>query len=508
MSPQKQKSFFHFLRREGFQWGGVAILALMLSLDIGFSAAETPATNAITIGTANWLFEATNRMEQWIWETNTADKQICRLWRSFEIPIGAKVSKAILRITVDNSFTLFLDNQEVGRGSDWRTVTEYDVTWLLKPGRHILAVEAFNDRLEAGLIFNLQIRFKDQRVLEIVSDNSWYVVPNSQRNWINKKTIMPGWHSAIMVGNTHQHPWENWPYGLTIESPLRPVIMHFWQTGWFQLTLFTICLLAVCFSVWLATRLATQSRAQQFLQVERARIARDIHDDLGAQLTQLVLLGEVAQREQPEDSIVRAQFNQICQQARDLSLAMDEVIWAVNSRRDTVRDFVSYVCKYAQIFLSATSIRCRLDVESEIPASAFDLPVRRNLFLAVKEALNNAAKHSQANELYLHIYRKEQKLVVTIEDNGKGFDPTDFKLERNGMTNMIQRMAEIGGACHVVSQPEMGCSIIFTVPLKPEESRLWFKWFRRYPLLPDPKLESQSLNFSAESSDMKEESPQ
>src|ERR1019366_10115638 len=84
---------------------------------------------------------------------------------------------------------------------------------------------------------------------------------------------------------------------------------------------------------------------------------------------------------------------------------MDEVVWAVNARRDTSRDFANYVCKYAQVFLNSTPIRCRLDVEPDLPATVFDLPLRRNLFLAVKEALNNAAKHSEATELFLRIYR-------------------------------------------------------------------------------------------------------
>src|ERR1019366_8730924 len=101
---------------------------------------------------------------------------------------------------------------------------------------------------------------------------------------------------------------------------------------------------------------------------------------------------------------------------------MDEVVWAINSRRDTLRDFATYVCKYAQAFLSSTTIRCRLDVEPELPEMVFDLPIRRNLFLAVKEALNNAAKHSRANELYLRIHRQGEGLQVIVEDNGKGID--------------------------------------------------------------------------------------
>ena len=271
------------------------------------------------------------------------------------------------------------------------------------------------------MIFGLSIQLVDEEesVIDIVSDKTWRVVPNTERDWINRKTALPGWRPAIVVGSVGQPPWKTWPIGVSIVPPLRPVVVRFWQTGWFQLTMLAVCTLTVLFSLWLMTQLAAQSKAQGFLQIERARIARDIHDDLGAGLTQLVLLGEVAQSELSADSGTRAQINQICEKARDLSHVLDGVVWAVNSRRDTLRDFVTYVCKYAQFFLGSTPIRCRLDVEPEIPAAPFDLPVRRNLFLAVKEALNNAAKHSEASEVFLRIYRHNQKLTVVVEDNGR-----------------------------------------------------------------------------------------
>ena len=452
--------------------GSLGLIALLVfcifSLPGTMRADEPGATNAV-----DWVWEATNHLGQWIWETNAFDKQTARLWRAFEIPAGAKVTNATLRITVDNGYTLFLDGGEIGRGSDWRTVSEYDITQLLAPGRHVLAVEGFNDRLEGGMIFGLQVKLANRPMVEIVSDNSWRVTSQAGRIWAGKIPAATS-HPVKVIGPMHSHPWEVWPYGLAKVPPLRPQIVHFWQRGWFQLALFAVCAGTVLFCLWLLTQLSAQSKAQKFLQVERARIARDIHDDLGAQLTQLLLLGEVAQREQPEDSPSRRQFTEICAGARELAHAMDEVVWAVNSRRDTVRDFTSYVCKYAQIFLSATHIRCRLDVEPEMPATTFDLPVRRNLFLAVKEALNNAAKHSQADELYLRIFRRDHRLSVIVEDNGHGFDPGQAGAGRNGLANMAQRMHEIDGTCDVSSQPGGGCLAIFTVPL-PSNRRGWFR---------------------------------
>lgn len=461
------------LRRSG------RLLGVLLCLWIfGFSLCGAGAKPAAA-EPVNWMFEATNQLGAWIWETNAADKQTVRFWKSFELPAGMKISRAILRLTVDNGYTLFLDGQEIGRGSDWRTVTEYDVTQWLSPGHHVVAVEGFNDRLEGGFIFSLRVELADQRVVTVVSDKSWFIVPAGVKKWYQKDSSQTDWRHAIVIGAIGHHPWEIWPYGLAAVAPLARPVIHFWQRGWFQLLLGGICLLTLLFSIWLLAQLAAQSAAQDVLEVERARIARDIHDDIGAQLTQLVLLGEVARREQPPESAAQKNFTQICDQARELSHALDEVVWAVNSKRDTLRDLVSYLCKYAQIFLKPTPIRCRLDVEAELPVAPFDLPVRRNLFLAVKEALNNAAKYSRASELFLRIHRKDHQLVVAVEDNGQGFDPAQTGAERNGLANMAQRLNEIGGACELDSRPGGGCLVRFTVPLHRASRRRWRFWRRR-----------------------------
>jgi len=299
------------------------------------------------------------------------------------------------------------------------------------------------------------------------------------RSWTAKKVASPSWHPVKILVWVNPHPDQRWPFALSAVPPLQPLVVNFWQTAWFQISMLTLLVVAVAGCLWLQAQLSLHARGQRLLQTERIRIARDIHDDLGAQLTQLVLLGEVAQREQPENSPARTQFTQICAMARELSRGMDEVVWAVNARRDTLRDFVNYVCKYAQVFLDPTTIRCRLDVEPDLPPTVFDLPLRRNLFLAVKEALNNAAKHSHATDLFLRIYSAGDRLAVTVEDNGRGFDPAQLGGERNGMANMTQRMDEIAGWCELFSAPGAGCRITFTVPMAHAPRRRWFGWRSR-----------------------------
>lgn len=374
------------------------------------------------------------------------------------------MARAALLITGDNDYRLFLDGREVGHGSDWHSLTEYDLTWLLTPGVHILGVEGFNDQDQAGIIMGMRIEMEDGEIMQIVSDKSWRVVSDTSKSWLSRTTPRPEWPEAKVIAKVGSWPWWTTPSRITKVPPLRPLTEEFWQQGWFQIALLVICGIVVAICLRLTAQLTVQSRAQRLLQLERARIARDIHDDLGAGLTQLVLLGEVAQSELPATSGTRAQIDVLCERARDLSRTMDEIVWAVNSRRDTLRDFATYVCKYAQSYLRTTPIKCRFDVEPELPPKPFDLPIRRNLFLAVKEALTNAAKHSEATELFLRIHQLNEGLLVVVEDNGKGFDFAYASAERNGVTNMAQRMSEVGGKFSISGVPASGCRVEFFIP--------------------------------------------
>lgn len=434
-----------------------------------FSARPNPASEKLA---------AEFKIGRWIWTTNFADKQVCRLWRVFSLPATNSVRKANLRITADNLYRLYLDGREIGLGANWKSLTDYDVTWLLTPGTHVLGVEALNDGMEGGVIAGLQIEFSDGDEMRVVSDKSWLLVPNDVRNWQRRTHSSPTWMAAKEVGVVAQFPWWDRPYAIQAPPPLRPIDLHFWQAGWFQITLLSVLVVAVAASLRLAAKLAVQSKAQELLQRERARIARDIHDDVGAGLTQLVLQGEVAQTEFPAGSEARAKFDALSERARTVSRALEEVVWVVNSKRDTLRDFSSYICKYAMSFLRDSPIRCRLDVEADLPEMGLNLAVRRGLLLAVKEALNNAAKYSQATEVHLRVHRRDDKLLVVVEDNGVGFDATLGVAEGNGLINMQQRLTEMGGQCRVWSEPGAGCRVEFESPLVAESrggwrARLW-----------------------------------
>jgi signal transduction histidine kinase len=409
----------------------------------------------------------TNGLGSWIWDSRAFDRQWCQFWREFEVPDSARVVHAQLRMTVDNEYTLFLDGRELGHGAEWREVFDYDLTALMASGKHVFGVEAFNTSREAGMIFGLRIELADGRLIEVKSDRSWRIVPTGARGWKTETTPPPEWQAATIMAPLGGSPWTPFPVNVNEMPTLQPIKIYFWQTGWFQLSLLAVCAVAVLVSLRLVAQLAMHRKERWLLQQERARIARDIHDDVGSRMTQLVLHGEVAKSELPHESPMRPQLDKICEEARDVLSTMDEILWAVNPKRDTFGDFASYVCGYAQSFLRPTSIQCLFDVAPAMSAVVLDLPLRRTLLMVIKETLNNAVKYSEATELRLQIFCQGQNLVVVVSDNGRGFDASKTKQNRNGLSNMTQRMREVAGICRIESRPGQGCRTELVVPLRP-----------------------------------------
>jgi signal transduction histidine kinase len=312
--------------------------------------------------------------------------------------------------------------------------------------------------------------------MTVSSDSSWRVASKDEKGWERKPAAAENWAKATVVSEFLPRPqdkekeFDRKPTMIVKTPVLRPVQVKFWQRAWFQISLSVIAIGAVLTCLQLLTRLAVQSKAQAMLNRERARIARDIHDEIGARLTELALEGEVIQTKLPAESPVRPKLDALCEKARAMSGAMDEVVWAVNSRRDTLRDFATYACKYARRFVAPTPMRCRLDVQENLPNVMFELPVRRSLLLAVKEAINNAVKYSGGDRLFLRIHVLNRAVLVVVEDNGKGFDLKSADPQRNGLTNMTERMGEFGGRCRIITKPGAGCRIEFEVPL-PKSSK-------------------------------------
>jgi signal transduction histidine kinase len=205
-----------------------------------------------------------------------------------------------------------------------------------------------------------------------------------------------------------------------------------------------------------------QLARQQAVERERARIAKDIHDDLGANLTLIAVLGDLAQQERAGERIEK-----MASTARQAVKSLDEIVWAVNPRNDTLAHLIDYTGQFAVDYLRAAGVRCLLDVPENAPAREVPTNVRHNVFLVVKEALQNIVKHARATEVWLRISATTQDLRIVIEDNGSGFARAPEDALADGLRNMHQRMQELGGRCRIQSRVGAGTEIIVELPWSP-----------------------------------------
>ena len=238
----------------------------------------------------------------------------------------------------------------------------------------------------------------------------------------------------------------------------------FWETLWFRWGLGAIVVALAGLGVRVVDKRRTSRQLQEqerrhAIERERARIARDIHDDIGAGLTEMALLSDLAQTETGGDHLDR-----IFHRARELAQSLDEIVWAINPRNDTLEGLLSYFAEFAQGFLSAANIACRLDFPRDPPMLVVRSNIRHHLCLAVKEALNNAVKHAGATAVHLQVVLLRQELTVSIEDNGTGFTGT-APAGHDGLANLQTRLREIAGTAHLSSAPGSGTRIRLTVQL-------------------------------------------
>src|SRR5205085_2625132 len=129
----------------------------------------------------------------------TLNLQTVQFWKSFEIPKTAAVVHARLRMTADDEYSLFLDGREVGRGAEWHELFDYNLTPLMSPGRHILAVNAMNSFSLAGMLFGMRVDLADGRAVEVKSDESWRIVPAGVRGWEKATKAAAAWPKATVV---------------------------------------------------------------------------------------------------------------------------------------------------------------------------------------------------------------------------------------------------------------------------------------------------------------------
>ena len=246
----------------------------------------------------------------------------------------------------------------------------------------------------------------------------------------------------------------------------------FWQTWWFRslaVVLFTASVIAVVRYVSFRRLRARMQQLEQqaALHKERVRIARDMHDEVGAKLTRLSLLSEMATGQPELPPAARDEVKEISDTARDTIRSFEEIVWAVNPRNDTLADLAHYLCRYAEDFFEGSPVECAFDLPPELPAVTLSTEARHQIFLAAKEALNNALKHARARQVCIRVTLTQGEFGIAVEDDGCGFDsgtPPKRAGAGNGLDNMRERLRSVGGRFECQSRPGQGTRILFHMP--------------------------------------------
>jgi signal transduction histidine kinase len=262
------------------------------------------------------------------------------------------------------------------------------------------------------------------------------------------------------------------PTGLEATLAVR-VPLPYWQTPWFWAVLAVLTVatsaLSVRYLAWHRMRsVMARVDQQRALEQERLRIAQDIHDDLGARVTEISLLSGMAENNIGFSKQARAEFCRITLKSRDLVAALYETVWAVNPENDNLEAIGNYLRQRINNQCTQAQLRCRLHI-SPLPRNVeISSRIRHNISMAAKEAMHNVIKHAKASQVTVHVSFAEMLLTVSIQDDGCGFDAT-ANPTGHGLLNMNRRLEDIGGSCLIESSAKTGTTVRFRLLVRPSE---------------------------------------
>jgi signal transduction histidine kinase len=296
-------------------------------------------------------------------------------------------------------------------------------------------------------------------------DNKW--IDAGAKRSAHYGPLPPGQYHFQVIACNNDGLWNE--QGATLAFTMLP---EFYETNWFR---FLAGLVATAMVAGIARQFVVRRLRRDLERVERerviehdrARIAQDIHDDLGSGLTRIMLQSELARRDLSPEA--QMHLGQIADTARGLTRALDEIVWAVDPQEDTLTGLMNYVTPFAEEFLRVAGIRCRIDMPDTIPPLRLDAESRYNLFLVLKESLNNIVKHAQASEVWLRLRLERDGFTLVLEDNGRGLSDADAGEKHprirsgHGLLNLEKRLHAVGGKCVIESVKGRGTRIEMTL---------------------------------------------
>ena len=245
----------------------------------------------------------------------------------------------------------------------------------------------------------------------------------------------------------------------------------FWKTWWF-IVAFGIITIAV--SVIIARKVQGYRYKNKLRELERLnaidkerlRISKDMHDEVGASLTRISILSQLASDQKNDAEKSKKLIVQINEIAGGVVDEMSQIIWAMNPKNDSLDSFASYFRQYASGYLESAEIDGTFAFPDTIPSTPMSSEMRRNIFLTTKEALHNTVKHASATHVEIRLDLAGNQLLIKIKDNGKGFEIEKRVGTGNGLLNMQKRIEELGGSYSIISEPGKGTEIVLSVRIQ------------------------------------------
>lgn len=332
---------------------------------------------------------------------------------------------------------------------------------------------------------SLEIHFTALSFISPTEIHFRYRLDGNDSDWVNDVNSRSAGYGRLSYGRYNfrvsaryaDGPWQESPQTFTFIVPT-PLYFQTWAICLYGFT--AIALVTGIVRVVSHRRLRftlARLEQQQSLERERMRIARDMHDEMGSKLTKISFLSERAQVEAEATGPLAGKIESIAQTSRELLKTMDEIVWVVNPHNDTLENLVTYLSHYTTEYFQNTDIECELRLPPEMPHYPLSSEVRHNLFLTLEEALNNVLKHSKAAKVKVEMSISLLEFEIKISDNGGGFALPDSPAangrtagvpEGDGLKNMRQRLASIGGFCMISSQPGSGTTINMHFRLNPK----------------------------------------
>lgn len=320
---------------------------------------------------------------------------------------------------------------------------------------------------------NLSFRFRGIEYGNPLKVQYAYQLENWDKDWINSgalnearyNNLPPGDYRFKVRSANSSGVWDPDPYTVTVT--IKP---PFWKTWWFygltvSLLLASVIIITRRIAISSLQKKLAELERQRELDRERQRISREMHDDIGAGLTQITLISEFAKSRNPAG--MDRELTEIAATSRQLVGSMSEIIWSLSPENRTLDQLLSYLREQLNKQLEYSRLEYSINFPQTSTSTMLSDETRRNILLVIKEIVNNAIKHSMAKSITVSAALDGSEIEFSIADDGTGFDVRKT-YNGNGLKNIRERIGALGGTVHIESEPGRGSRFICRISLGKE----------------------------------------